>query len=127
MIGGRAWPWFVAIGAVLLLASPAEAQKQCRKGIPCGNTCIAATKTCRVGAGAATATTARAGDSTEAPATQADTVSPSAPWVASSRGSTYYRNDCSGARRLSPANRIYFATEEEARRAGYRRSRTQGC
>ena len=33
----------------LLLAVPAEAQKNCTKGIPCGNTCISASKVCRVG------------------------------------------------------------------------------
>ncbi len=38
--------------AVLLIAVSAtavSAQKQCKKGIPCGGTCISATKTCRVG------------------------------------------------------------------------------
>lgn len=122
------WPGFVAIVAALFLAPPAEAQKQCRKGIPCGNTCIAATKTCRVGSGEATpATTASPRAETAVPTPAPDTVSVPAPWIASSRGSTYYRNGCTGARRLSPANRIFFATEEEAQRAGYRRSRTEGC
>jgi hypothetical protein len=35
--------------ALLLLASSLEAQKNCTKGIPCGNTCISASKVCRVG------------------------------------------------------------------------------
>jgi hypothetical protein len=38
--------------AILFLAAPlasADAQKRCVKGIPCGNTCISASKTCRIG------------------------------------------------------------------------------
>lgn len=109
--------------ALLLGAGSAAAQKNCRKGIPCGNTCISATKTCR------TVTPASA-PATAATAAVADTLTSEveeAPWVASSRGTTYYRNGCSTARRLSPANRIYFQSEEEAERAGYRRSRSKGC
>ena len=31
------------------IASTAGAQRHCKKGIPCGGTCISATKTCHVG------------------------------------------------------------------------------
>ena len=107
-----------------LLAGNAEAQKNCRKGIPCGNTCIAANKVCRVGSPSARPTTPPSpivGDSTAvAPANNMA-------WVASSRGHTYYQRGCSTANRLSPANLIYFRTEEEAQRAGYRRSTSRGC
>lgn len=41
--------------ALLLLATPAASQKRCVKGIPCGGTCISASKTCHVGSGSATA------------------------------------------------------------------------
>lgn len=34
------------LAALMLLSGPAWA-KTCKKGIPCGKTCIAATKTCR--------------------------------------------------------------------------------
>lgn len=50
-----------------------------------------------------------------------------APWVASSRGHTYYRRGCSTANRLSPANLIYFRSEADAQKAGYHRSRSKGC
>ena len=46
----------VAVGA-LLLAAPAKAQKNCTKGKPCGNTCIARDKVCRVGSGSASSET----------------------------------------------------------------------
>ena len=41
--------------AVLSITTPdhAEAQRNCRKGIPCGNTCISATKVCRIGSSTA--------------------------------------------------------------------------
>ena len=106
--------------AFLFVIAPAEAQKNCKKGIPCGNTCIAANKTCRIGAGSARTTS---------PPLQA--VSSPAPagarFVASSKGQVYYLLGCSAGERLSPANRIYFKTEEEAAAAGYRPSAARGC
>jgi len=110
----------------LLLSVPvgvATGQKNCRKGIRCGNSCIAANKTCRIG-GPAT---------TKVPETQPDSAAkPGTPaligdWVGSSIGSTYYRAGCSGARKLSPKNLIYFKTEEEAQKHGRRRSVQKGC
>jgi len=47
---------------LLVLAPPAAAQRNCTKGKPCGNTCIAVNRTCRVGAGSATQRTRTAGD-----------------------------------------------------------------
>ncbi len=111
---------FTLLGLGILVASNAEGQKNCRKGIPCGNTCIAANKVCHIGTRATPASTSR-NDST-AVAQQDSTA-----WVASSRGHTYYRRGCKTANRLSRANLIYFRTEEEAQRAGYRRSTSRGC
>lgn len=51
----------------------------------------------------------------------------SGPWTGSSIGKTYYRTGCSTANRLSEKNRIYFASEDEAKKAGYTRSRSKGC
>jgi len=112
------------LGLSLLLVGNAEGQKNCRKGIPCGDTCIAANKVCRIGTPSAPPTTS------PTPATANSTAvatTSSVVWVASSRGHTYYRRGCSTANRLSPANLIYFRTEEEARRAGYSRSTSRGC
>lgn len=107
--------------ALLLPFVSAEAQKNCKKGIPCGNSCISATKTCRIGS---PTTATRANTAQEV--ASADSYS-SDGWVASTRGNTYYRAGCSGANKLSSANKVYFATEELARAAGYTRSRTKGC
>jgi hypothetical protein len=104
----------------LLAVVNAEGQKNCRKGIPCGNTCIPANKVCRIGTPSTPPTTSRSDSTAAAPAN-------STAWVASSRGHTYYRRGCKTANRLSPANFIYFRTEEEAQRAGYHRSTSRGC
>ena len=111
---------FGILGLSLLVVGNAEGQKNCRKGIPCGNTCIAANKVCHIGAPSAPPTTSSSDSTTVAPAN-------SVAWVASSRGHTYYRRGCSTANRLSPANLIYFRTEEDAKKAGYRRSTSRGC
>jgi hypothetical protein len=44
-----AWALLSATLLALGGAVPAEAQRNCRKGIPCGNSCISASKVCRVG------------------------------------------------------------------------------
>ena len=113
---------FAALLALLLLvAAPAEAQKRCKKGIPCGNSCISATKTCRVGGGSSSAPQRGEPSVTPQPLATAAPASTDAPWVASSRGSTYYRRGCSAARKLSQANLLFFKTEAEAQKASYRR------
>lgn len=119
--------WRIVLFSIATLAAfstVADAQKRCVKGKPCGNTCIAASKTCRVGTPSYTPppspTTTTA---TVARAEPGDSV----PWVASSRGQVYYKRGCSNANRLVPENRIYFRTEEEAQRRGYRRSTSRGC
>ena len=115
---------FTFLGLSLLAVSNAEGQKNCRKGIPCGNTCIAANKVCRIGTPSTRPTTS------DTPATANSTaVAPTnnMAWVGSSRGHTYYQHGCTTAKRLSPANLIYFRTEEEAQRAGYHRSTSRGC
>src|SRR5687767_14169548 len=114
----------LAVVVSLFLPAWAEAQKNCRKGIPCGNSCISATKTCRIGTPAPAP--ASAVQAVAEHVAEPNTASSEAAWVASSRGSTYYRNGCSGGNKLSPANRIYFATAEAAEAAGFRRSRTRG-
>lgn len=45
--------------------------------------------------------------------------------VASTRGSKYYYAACSGAKAISPKNKITFATPEEAERKGY--TQAAGC
>jgi hypothetical protein len=142
--------YWLVIGLVALItatAAPVEAQKNCRKGIPCGNTCISASKVCRIGS----ATARSAGEQptppparpSAAPASLAPTPQTPAPsrpevesptstaadypWIGSFADGIYFRADCSAALDLAPTNRRYFASEAVAEGAGYRRSRVSGC
>lgn len=113
----------LAVVTLIALPAAADAQRRCVKGKPCGNTCIAVSKTCRVGTPAYTPPQQTPPD----PAVTRTEPAASLPWVASSRGEVYYRRGCSNANCLARANRLYFRTEEEAKRAGYRRSTSRGC
>lgn len=113
-----------ALGTSLAEAQRRRSAPRCTRGVQCGNTCIAANKTCRIG------TAAPAPAPPPARATSASATTGSATdsaWVASSRGSMYYRRGCKGAGDLAPQNLIYFRSEEAAQRAGYRRSVQKGC
>jgi endonuclease YncB( thermonuclease family) len=107
-----------------------EAQRNCTRGKPCGNTCIAQNRTCRVGTGTArqAPTTRSAPAATPAASASLTAELPAnARFVASSRGRVYYPRECSAARNLARSNLIGFATEEEAQEAGYTRSTSQAC
>ena len=104
-----------------------EAQPNCKKGKPCGNTCIAQNKTCRVGAPSAATPRPAAAPAPAAQSLSGRSAPSSAPWVASIADGVYFRRSCTPAQDLAPANRRYFATEQEAKDAGYRRSRSTGC
>lgn len=102
----------LAVLAVLASAVPADAQKHCVKGKPCGNTCIARNKTCRVGTGTATAAPRRTETTTAV--TRSVTVPGGARFVASSRGRVYYWTGCNAWKSLAPANLRFFTSREEA-------------
>ena len=137
----------IAIGV-----SDAEAQR-CVKGIPCGNTCISASKTCRVGSGTATkaGTSKPPAESTKStvvpprltPKELDDSVArllygrPQSGSAAKSTNDTlfvgsrvdrvFFLRNCLAAQDLADENRRWFKTEKDALTAGYRRSRVPGC
>lgn len=118
------------LAGLTLSPGSAEAQKRCTKGIPCGNTCIAASKTCRVGSGSATKAPASqsAPASKSAPASRAAPVIPEGTqYVASSKGTVYYWVGCNGWKNLATANLVFFKTADEAKKAGYRQSLQADC
>lgn len=99
--------------ALLLLAigaAEAFAQRRCTKGIPCGNTCIAANRNCRVGADS---TTSSGGIASQP--TPAARVPEGMQFVASTQGRVYYFVGCSAWRSLSTANLRFFRTAAEAK------------
>lgn len=119
-----------ALLTIALFASRADAQRNCKKGIPCGNSCIAANKVCRIG----TSPAPRDPQPTAQPQTliggsMAAAAKDSAgfEWVGSVDGSIYYRATCPMAMRLWPEERIRFRSESDATARGYRRSRVVGC
>jgi len=54
-----------------------------------------------------------------APAVAPTTASADGQFVASKNGTKYYPQDCSGADRISPANKVWFASASAAADAGY--------
>lgn len=127
---------------VLTLSWPnvAEAQRNCSKGKPCGNSCISRDKVCRIGASsstpapaadpspraAATAQTLTSPPATDDDPTPAETA-PDYPWVGSFADGIYFKATCPAAQDLAPSNRRYFRAVQDAEGAGFRRSRTPGC
>ncbi len=116
---------FVVLLALLCIPAAASAQKNCKKGIPCGGTCIAANKVCRIGSPASSRSTSSTREASASLPTAGAVAM--GPWVASTKGHTYYRAGCAGAKKLSEKNRAYFKTEEDAQQAGYSRSTAKGC
>lgn len=127
--------------ALFAVSSGAEAQPHCRKGIPCGGSCIAANKTCHVGS----STSPSEARSTRVPlVTAAEDPEPGTPrqavlsardsallrqaeYVGSKADSVFFRKWCIAAEDLAASNRRYFRTATEAIAAGFRRSRAEGC
>jgi TRAP-type uncharacterized transport system substrate-binding protein len=64
------------------------------------------------------------GRAAQAPPAKPDT---SVHWVASSKGTTYYKLGCKAGDKLSAKNRVYFKTEAEAQSRGLARSKSKGC
>ena len=124
-------PMLVALCLTMSAVSTAIAQKRCVKGIPCGVSCISASKTCRIGAGSTTTQKLPK----VVPPTRSTTVeskaTPAVPvgalYVASKRGQVFYWIGCDAWKDLAASNLIYFKSPEEARAAGYRSSATRGC
>ncbi len=116
-----------------------DAQRNCTKGIPCGNSCISRDKVCRIGTSAREPVTSRPApvpeDSTTrnfASPTQPAEITPAStaseyPWVGSFADGIYFKATCPPAQDLAPVNRRYFRRVADAENAGFRRSRTPGC
>lgn len=111
--------WILLLMFLVTVPNSADGQKNCKKGKPCGNSCISKDKVCRVG-------TSSAPSQSSAQAAQGG-MPAGMEFVASSRGTTYYWRGCNGWKGLAAANRIYFKTAEEAQTAGYLPSVQKGC
>ena len=112
-------------------ARPTRAAPQCSKGIPCGSTCISADKECHIGSPSTekTDTTTRnpGGIDTTARNDTAKPVRTLGRWVARAGAAFYFDTACAAWRAINASDRVYFLTEERAKKAGYVRSRLPGC
>jgi hypothetical protein len=126
-------PRIVVLVALLgsALAAPLLAQKNCTKGKPCGRTCIARDKICRIGSSPPVPAATAAPSSSEAAAQEVplggsrDSVAWE--WVASTASKYFYRNTRSCAAPVAQVARIYFRTEESAVGAGFEKTSTRAC
>lgn len=117
--------------ALLLALStlPALGQPNCRKGKPCGNTCIAQNRTCRIApVGESPARRPAAEPARGLLAAPVGTMrddslgAPLLPWIAVEDRRLYYASACAGAAAIPLAQRRYFRAEETLQRIGYRRA-----
>jgi Adenosine deaminase len=138
-----------SLGTILIVVALPVWSKNCKKGKPCGNSCIPVTSQCHIGSASPVyrpsaspvvptpvetrvnsqppvqSGVATSGSPTQSPVTCGG--DPVWPWVSSYADGVYFRATCTAAQDLSPANRRYFPTEEAAQAAGYRRSKTPDC
>ena len=131
---------YLAFALVVLAVAPsgtAQAQN-CKKGIRCGHTCIAATRTCHItsspdqpstpASSLAPSTNSRS-PAAESYAASAATEPPASthPYVALTRGSFYYRRSCDAAKELPKGQLVYFRSADEAENSGRLASRVRDC
>ena len=111
-----------------------QAQKRCVKGIPCGNSCIAANKTCRIGTPSTTSERAEpktvstgtakkdsvASDSSGKTSTDVGAVKV---WV-NTKSRVYH---CEGSRYYGQTANGKYSSEKEAVEQGYRPAYGRKC
>lgn len=114
-----------------LLFVPASlfAQKSCKKGIPCGGTCIAANKTCHVGS--STSAPQSPTDAAPRPSSQApdstgsvDTASAAGKVWVNTKSHVYH---CAGSRYYGTTKNGTYMTESAAKAAGNRPAYGKAC
>jgi len=120
--------WLSLIGLLLLAPSVLSAQKTCKKGIPCGGTCIAANKVCRIGTARSTPAPASTAPAPQAatrptPETSADEPASTKVWV--NRTSHVYH--CPGSRWYGATKNGVYMTEKAAKAAGNRAAYGRAC
>lgn len=131
----------LSLGALLLLAlpTPIQAQRNCKKGIPCGGSCISASKTCR--AGSSEPVTLRADDRSDTQkakqslaAIEARFAQPTATasltlirYVADVSGKYYYPITCIWASDIPPESRVFFVASAAAESMRFARAPIKKC
>lgn len=127
------WDFAIGLAVMLgLLPHVADAQRQCKKGIPCGNSCISASRTCRIGTSSGSSGTtlrpqpARLPKSDGAEARRMTTDqgwSSTRVWV--NNASRVYH--CPGTRYYGATARGEYVIERDAMNKGYRPASGKTC
>ena len=119
----------LALGLVLTVAAPrfAFAQRNCKKGIPCGNSCISSSRICRIGSRPAPPSEPEPSAPPKSPSakllTAADSSRSVKVWI--NKKSRVYH--CPGSRYYGATSSGEFTTEREAIAAGYRGAYRHTC
>lgn len=121
----------LAIAGILCVAQPAVAAN-CKKGKPCGNSCIAQNKVCRIGTTNAPATyrprpvLSTASFADLGPGTEVRRNEPVV-WIGIKANKHLYRPDCPFVRDFGTEQRAYFNTLADAFHQGYTKAADDGC
>lgn len=118
-------PWCARVGI--------DAQPRCKKGCPCGNSCISCSKTCRVGVGTATGVASPEPAPTPPKALMASGVADSnakiyrGQWFGSSVNRFYFRAGCRIVPLLAIGDQVLLPDSAAAEQVGFRRLILPGC
>jgi len=120
-------PIVLLLVAALMPLHTVEAQKSCKKGIPCGNSCIAANKVCRIGSPATDSSAAPKVDTarsqTKADTSASTTKTGTKVWV-NTPTMVYH---CPGTRWYGATKKGSYMTESAAKTAGARPANGKPC
>lgn len=111
--------WILILAIAALLPAELTAQPNCKKGIPCGNSCIAANKTCRIGTRPAPA------PGTAQPLLGAAAAAPipdSVRYVGWKEAGLYFKRTCAVVTTIPVGQRLYFRDEKSSKAAGLKPS-----
>lgn len=106
----------IALG---LVVSAIDGQPRCRKGIPCGNSCISASKTCRIDGSTSTPSRPPSVQSLLDPTSGARAPDSSQYVVGSKRTRLFVPWGCAFGARIPPDERIVLASAAVAKAVNY--------
>lgn len=114
---------------LILLCGSTAIAKNCKNGIPCGNSCIAASKTCHIGTAPSSASALATGTPSAhlSNGTTATASTDAVLWVGSISDHVYFLGSCVAAKDIASTNRRIFSSEADAISQGYRHSGVPGC
>lgn len=119
----------VTAGIAIACTAGNAVAANCKKGQPCGNSCISWNKVCRIGASAPAYNAGSRPAGLMASPSSGSNQRRNAPavWIGLKANMRFYRPDCAFVREFSSDQRAYFDNEANARAAGYQLAGNDGC